>query len=266
MTVDRDVIRWQTCTDIQLLRFRSLDEIPGFAHAVTTRPWNMAPHRGPDSEDAVDRRRRVCEALDLQFDRLTAPQQIHSGHVISIRDRDVGSGRFGRDGAIRYVDGLVCDRPGVPVIQLSADCALVVAVDPERRAFGTAHASWRGTVAGIAGALVQRMQADAATDPANIRAAICPCAGPHRYEVGEDVARIVRAMLPDADRLLPENASGQLCFYIQAANVDQLVRCGVRTERIAVARICTIEDRRFFSHRRDGPDTGRFALIAGFVE
>ena len=97
MTVDCDVIRWQTCTDLQLLRFRDLDEIAGFAHAVTTRPWNMAPHRGPDSEAAVDRRRRVCEALNFKFDRLTAPQQIHSGHVISIRDGDAGSGAEGNE-------------------------------------------------------------------------------------------------------------------------------------------------------------------------
>lgn len=265
MTPDpHPAVEWTPCGEIDLLRFSLLAGVTGFRHAVTTRPWNMAPHRGPESDAAGDRRRRVCETLGLAFDRLTAPEQIHSGHVVALRPSDVGAGRLGRDGAVRFVDGLVCDIPGVPVLQLSADCPLILIVDPGKRAFGTAHASWRGTIAGIAGALVRRLNAVAGCDPADVLAAICPCAGPRRYEVGDDVIRVAEAMLPGAERFFPVGVSGRRCFDLRAANVEQLLAGGIRQDHLAVADLCTIEDERFFSHRREGPDTGRFALIAGF--
>lgn len=250
----------------ELLRIPSLAEIDGFAHAITTRPWNMAPHHGPDRGLAVERRRSVCRHLGLSFDRLTAPEQIHSGHVVVVTEADEGAGRWGRADAVRFVDGLVCDRPGVPIIQHSADCPMIVVVDVERRALATAHASWRGTVARIAETLVALLARTAESSPASFQAALCPCAGPGRYEVGDDVRRIASVMLDGAERFFPVGASGRLFFDLRAANVAQLVAAGVPIENISVADRCTMSDERFYSHRRDGPDTGRFALLAGFLE
>ncbi|MFQ5422496.1 MAG: polyphenol oxidase family protein [Phycisphaerae bacterium] len=262
----RDALTSEEFFDTALLRFPALDALGSFSHAITTRPWNMAPHRGPDAERAVERRRRVCDHLGFAFERLTAPEQIHGGLVIPVASSDVGAGRFGREGAVRFVDGLVCDRPGVPVLQLSADCPLIVAVDPEGRAFGVAHASWRGTVARIAEALVGQMVDAFDTHPDGLLVAICPCAGPDRYEVGDDLRRVACAALRGAERYFPRGSSGRCCFDLRAANVDQLLGAGVRKERIHVAEACTIGDERFYSHRREGERTGRFAVIAGFHE
>lgn len=247
-----------------LLQFETLGRIDGFAHAITTRPWNMAPHRGPDAEAAVERRQLVCEYLGFEFDRLTAPEQIHGGQVLPVGEADVGSGRYDRADAVRFVDGLVSDIAGVVLLQLSADCPLVLAVDPVRRVVGAAHASWRGTVGRISSELIRVMGERFNCEPGELVAAICPCAGPERYEVGEDLRRVAAAALPGGDRYFPEGVSGRRCFDLRSANVDQLVAAGVREDRIYVARECTITDHRFFSHRRDGEGTGRFALFAGF--
>lgn len=252
------------CEAAQLLTFPHLSAVDGFVHAVTTKPWNLAPHRGPEADRAVERRRALCARLGLPFDRLTAPDQIHSGHVLRVQPSDAGAGRFGRDDAVRFVDGLVTDLPGLPLLQLSADCPLVVVVDGARRAFGTAHASWRGTVAGITRTLVRRMRAEFGSDPGALAAAICPCAGPDRYEIGGDVQRIARTMLPEVDGVFPMNDRGRTCFDLRRANVAQLVAEGVRAEQIAIAEPCTMSDPRFYSHRREGAATGRFGLIAAF--
>lgn len=246
--------------DTQLLRFASLADAPGLVHVVTTQPWNMAPHRGPQRELAVERRRRLCAHLGIDFERMTAADQIHSHHVVRVEARDVGAGRFGRDSAVRFVDGLVCDMPAVPLLQLSADCPLLLVFDPQRRALGTAHASWRGTVARIAEELVRAMQREFGCRPEGLRAAVCPCAGPQRYEVGEDVRRIARGLLHDADRFFP-SVEGRLYFDMRAANCDQLIRSGIPTEQIDVASECTLTDPRFYSHRREGEQTGRFGLL-----
>ncbi|GAG03167.1 unnamed protein product, partial [marine sediment metagenome] len=52
-------------------------------------------------------------------------------------------------------------------------------------------------------------------------------------------------------------------FDLWSANRDQLLAAGLGPDRIELAGICTIQDDRFFSYRRDGPETGRFALVAG---
>lgn len=250
--------------DTQLLRFPGFEAIPGFAHAITTRPWNMAPHRGPDAEKAVDRRRRICEHLGFDFDKLTAPDQIHSGHVVRIGLTDIGSGRMGRDSAVRFVDGLVSNLTGVPLLQLSADCLLIMVVDPVRRTIGTAHASWRGTVAHVGSNLIRAMTQSFGSKPRDLMAGLAPCASPPRYEVGEDVCRIAREMLSVGESILPTAPSGRRCFDLKTANARALVETGVSPDKIITAAECTMADDRFYSHRRDGESTGRFALFAGF--
>jgi len=251
--------------DSALLRFPHLMSVPGFAHVVTTRPWNMAPHRGPQKELAIDRRRKICGHIGLPFDRLTAADQIHSAHVLRIEPSDVGAGRETRESAMRFTDGLVCDLPGVAVMQFSADCPLIVLVDPGRRVLGTAHASWRGTVAGIATELVRQMRKEFGVAPAELVGGLCPCAGPVEYEVGDDVRRIAESRLGDVGRYFPSRG-GRIYFDMRAANAAQLVEAGLKAANIHVASASTMSDERFFSHRRDGADTGRFALIAGFRE
>ena len=255
------------CTPLEdtfLFHFPTLAAIDGFRHVITSRPWNVATHCGPDVALAVGRRRRVCQAIGLSFDGLTAADQVHSPHVVRIGASDVGAGREGRHTALRFVDGMVCDLPGVALMQFSADCPIVLLVEPRRRIVGTAHASWRGTVAGITGELVRQLRREFGVDPAGLVGGICPCAGPSAYEVGEEVRRVAAARLADGERFF-HRRDGTWRFDLRAANEDQLVRAGMHAAQLSVASNCTLSDPRFFSHRRDGADTGRFALIAGFA-
>ncbi len=250
--------------DTTLFRFPAFEAVDGFAHVITSRPWNMATHCGPDVDQTVSRRQRICQTLNLPFEKLTAADQIHSPHVIRVLPSDAGAGREGRHTALRFIDGMICDLSGAALMQFSADCPILLLVDPNRHILGTAHASWRGTVAGIATELIHQMRREFDVNPAELIAGICPCAGPSEYEVGEAVRRVALARLPNADRFFPQ-VGGTLRFDLRVANVDQLRRAGIDPSHISVASISTMSDERFYSHRRDGPDTGRFALIAGWL-
>jgi YfiH family protein len=252
------------CDDGTLLQFERLAAEPGLVHAFTTKPWNLAPHRGPQRELAVDRRRCICEAFGLDFERMTSPQQVHGAEILRIEDADFGAGRFGRGEAVPFVDGLITDRPGAPLILLSADCPLVLAFDPRHPALGIVHASWLGTVAGITARLVERMCVEFGADPAELRAAIAPSAGPCCYEVGPEVRRIFRTRFADADRFFTPR-DGRFLLDLWAANTAQLLARGVAAERIERAEACSICDERFWSHRRDGADAGRNALIGAIA-
>lgn len=246
-----------------ILQFPALLEIPGFCHGITTRPWNMAPHRGPEAALAVERRSKVCRFIGLPFENLTAPDQVHSPHVLRILPSDIGAGRDGRETAIKFVDGLVCNLADVPVMQFSADCPVVVVIEPNRRVFGTAHASWRGTVTHIVVELIETMRREFGVEPNRLCAAICPCAGPGEYEVGDDVRRIALARVESGERYFIRHGQKWI-FDMRQANAAQLLQCGLSAERIHIAAPSTMSDPRFYSHRRDGADTGRFALFAGF--
>jgi YfiH family protein len=249
------------CQDGRLLEFAGLSAEARLVHAFTMKPWNLAPHRGQDRKRAVERRRAICEMLGVSFDRLTSPQQVHGAEILRVEKEDIGRGRLGRPEAVPFVDGLLTDRPGVPLILLSADCPLVLVFDSLHPAVGIVHASWLGTVAGITSRLVERMTTEFLSNPRTLRAAIAPSAGACCYEVGPEVRRIFRTRMADADQFFTPRGEKYL-LDLHAANVAQLVAAGVPSHRIEVAGACTICDSRFWSHRRDGPDAGRNALIA----
>lgn len=250
--------------DLTLLKFEQLSEAGGLVHAVTTRPWNMASHRGPQAELAVHRRRRLCRHLGLDFDRLTAPAQVHGPEVVPVDDALIGAGRFGRGGAVRFVDGLVTDRPGVPLLNLAADCVLLLVYDPGRSAVGSAHASWRGTLSGVVGNLVGQMMRCFGSDPAGLLAGIGPSAGPCCYRIDQDVQRIVASRYAAADRYLVRTG-GAVSLDLWQLLADRLQSAGLSPANIEAAGLCTICDERFFSHRRDGPQTGRMALVCALT-
>lgn len=251
--------------DPLLLGFKHWAGEPGLVHAITAKPFNLAPHRGPGAERALDNRKHLCTVLDLDFQRLTAASQIHGGDVLRIREDDVGRGRDARNTAIPFVDGLITDCVGVPLISLSADCATIMAFDPVRRALGIVHASWRGTLAGAASNLIRRMRQELGCRPHDVRSGIGPSAGPCCYEVGEDLRRVAATRSIDVDRLIPRR-NGRFYFDLPKTLEDQLVQAGVPRQNIEQSNVCTICDERFFSHRRDGPDTGRFGLICALRE
>jgi len=253
-----------TSDEEPLLRFKHLAAEPGLVHAFASRPWNLAPHRGPQRELAVERRRRICAVLGVAFDRLPSPQQVHGAEILRVEETDIGAGRLGRAEAVPFVDGLITERPGVPLVLLSADCPLVLAYDPRRSALGIVHASWLGTAAGITTRLVERLHAEFGCDAADLRAAIAPCAGPCCYEVGNEVLRIFRTRFAEGDRFF-RPAGDRFLLDLWEANQAQLLSAGVRPERIERADLCTICTGRFWSHRRDGADAGRSALFAALV-
>ena len=245
---------------LTLLRFERLAASDGLVHAVASRPHNYAPHRGTERDRARDARRALCEKLGLSFERLTAPAQVMGAEVLPILPDDVGRGRDGRDAAIPFVDGLVCDIPGVPLMLLSADCPLIAVYDPDRPAVGAVHASWQGTLAGGAGNLIRQMQRVFGSDPAQLSAAIAPSAGPCCYEVGPEVRRLAETRWAEPDRFVFERGSRHV-LDLWAANRAQLIEAGLQADSIECAGPCTICDDRFWSHRRQGADAGRTALI-----
>jgi hypothetical protein len=229
-------------------RLAALDAIPGILHAVTTR-------QGFDVVRARQDRAAGAAAAAEAMGTMGAAfcEQVHGNAVLAV-DRPGLAGR---------ADGLVTATGGLALCAFSADCPLILAADADGSAVGVAHASWRGTVAAVAGKLIAKMAGELGCRPERIVAAICPSAGPCCYEVGEDVRAAAAAALgPEAEGFVRPSGAGKYHFDLWAANRAQLVAAGVREANLHVAGVCTIcRNDLFPSYRAEGETAGRF--VAG---
>jgi YfiH family protein len=186
-----------------------------------------------------ENRRRLCEAVGAETDRLAMNRQVHAATV-----NRAAAGERGREG-----DGLWTDEPGVPMLKLTADCLPVaLARRNGEPALALLHAGRLGLLEGI-------LQAGVATLGGHVAAAVGPGIGPCCYEVGHDIADTYRARFGNAA------VRGRNLDLWSVA--DSILREAgvVSVERVDVCTACNSE---FFSHRRDGGLTGRQGVI-GYV-
>jgi YfiH family protein len=162
-------------------------------------------------------------------------------------------------------DALVCDRPGLAIGVLSADCAPVLAVDPEAGVVGAAHAGWRGALAGVIEAMIQGM-VDLGARPSRIAAAIGPCIAKTSYEVGPDMrAAFERDDLKGVALFEPIAGGDRYLFDLKTYSLLRLARADV-TNHMALPEDTLTDEARFFSARRSrNRGEERFGLLLSAI-
>lgn len=221
------------------------------AGGVSAPPWdalNLALHVDDEPRRVLANRDLLARAAGLPADRLVHAQQVHGAGVVRV---DRASSR-GRTGGVAGVDALVTTERGLGLVVLAADCLPVLLADPVAGVVAAAHAGRQGLVAGVLQATVAAMVA-AGADPARATAVLGPAAGACCYEVPAAMAADVGAAVPGS-RSRTRRGTDAVDLRTGAAGV--LVAVGVG--RVDHHEACTIEDARFYSHRRDGV-TGRHA-------
>ncbi len=243
------------------LCFERFGECTGLRHVFTTRgddgSGNVSLSGGRDRVAALAERRLWCAALGVEASRLVVGSQVHGIGLRVVGPADRGRGALDPESTLPRTDGLLTLSVGVPLLTAVADCVPVLLFFPgSPSALGSIHAGWRGLRAGILPRAVHRLCALCHRPPAELWAGIGPCIGPLHYEVGEEVA--VHA--PPAARLRP--AEGRPHVDLARWAEIQLLEAGLAAEGVERADLDTAADPRFFSHRGDGPHTGRMALLS----
>jgi YfiH family protein len=224
-----------------VLHVPELSDEAGLVHGFSTVALgSVGLTHAPDPEPVMAARDAFARILDVDPAALTAVGAVHGSSVARVDDpREVVEG----------VDALVTDRYGVGLFATFADCYPIVFWDMDRKCAGLAHAGWRGTLAGVAGATVRFMRDEYGSK--QLRAGIGPGICGKCYEVGREVAEQfdARFVTASGDRFLLDLA---------AANRAQLEEAGV--EAVYEIGMCTKESYLFPSHRRH-PDGTRFGAI-----
>ncbi|MCB9671764.1 MAG: peptidoglycan editing factor PgeF [Alphaproteobacteria bacterium] len=243
---------------------RALPDAPrGVVHGFTGRAGgvsvgslgtlNLAMRPGETTDALTENWRRVLHALDpgLELGDLALVNQVHGDRVLRV---DAGGGPLATLGD---ADALVTTARGVVLAVRTADCVPVLFAVPGGVA--AAHAGWRGVAAAIVPATLRALCEATGASPADVRVAVGPHIGPDVYEVGPEVVEGIVSTGVPADVFVRRGRHVDL----RAAVVQQLVAAGV--ERIGHDQRCTASRADLFSHRADGPETGRLAGVIGRV-
>lgn len=210
------------------------------------------------SEVVAINRARVAAAMGVAPGALLGVNQVHSADVVTV-------GADGRVPPGSRADALVTDRPGVALSVLTADCMPVLLADVDAGVIGTAHAGWRGLLAGVLEATLDTMEALGA-DRAETVAVIGPCISQRAYEVGPELLQRFEDDDPETLRFFANGQGDRYLFDLPGLGLHRLRAAGVGLAEWT--RHCTYGDSElFFSYRRsvhrNEADYGR--LISAIV-
>jgi YfiH family protein len=219
-------------------------DVDGYGVAFSTRvggvsqgrfaSMNLGRRSGDDVEKVDENRRRLCDLIGADAEKLTINYQTHSAVV-----RRARAGEKGKPG-----DGLWADEPGVPLLVLTADCLPIALARRDRSGLAVLHAGWRGLLGGIVEAGV------AALGGGRISAAVGPAIGPCCYEVGPEVAERFEPLLRRGRHLDLWSAAERRLRDAGCASVERLDLCTHCNPDL------------FFSYRRDGKPYGGQGVLA----
>jgi YfiH family protein len=208
---------------------------------------NLGILTGDEPDRVLENRSRLCRRTGADPEQATMLWQQHGAGVVRAQaDRGVMTAGFDHPPG----DALWTNVPSLAMMLITADCLPVALAraNGTEPALAVLHVGWRGLLEGIVAAAAE------ALGGGRLAAAIGPGIGPCCYEVGEEVAEPFRARF--GAQVLN---GGRLDLYAAAENALTAAGCA-RVERVELCTSCNPD--LFFSHRRDGPATGRQGVVA----
>lgn len=245
------------------LAFEHLARRPEMHHVFTSKNrdggGNVSLSGGRDRDAALRERQFWSDWLDVDPTAWVVGGQVHGNNIAVVDESHRGRGAVDPSEVIPDTDGILTCIPGLPLYVAVADCAPVLFFAQGAKPWvGTVHAGWRGLKEHVLLHAVERICEHAQVDPQEVHAGVGPCIGLLHFEVGEEVV----AYAP-AKRRVQLGAEGQWHVDLAGWANDQLLEAGLPQKQIEISGLDTHERTDlFFSHRRDGQDTGRMGLLA----
>lgn len=249
------------------LTHNNLSKIDFLNHAFSTRLggvsknefacMNLSFGRGDSDENVTQNYKLFCKAAGFDYNTLVSSSQDHNTFIRRVGKDEYGTGIW-KPVDIKSVDGLITNEPDVTLVTHYADCTPLFFVDPVKRAIGSSHGGWRGTVNGIAKLTVERMKEEFGTNPADLICAIGPAISKCCYEVDFPVYSQFNSLdFLDRKAFVTEKGNGKYIIDLPEVNRQFMVLAGVKPENISVSDICTkCSSELLFSHRASGGKRG----------
>lgn len=197
-----------------------------FVHSKTS-DGNMSFKYGSTSEVSQNRI-SFFQKLGIKAESIVELKQIHSRKVILAEQAAKPN---------TQADGIITNKTGIYLMLKFGDCIPIAFYDPKHKIIGLIHASLRSLEKGIVKSVINKMKKTFHVDPVSLVVKFGPSIGPCCYKTD---------------------------LWKQAE--IQLVSCGILEANIDNPKICTYENKDYFSHRK-AQDTksleARFVTILG---
>ncbi len=189
----------------------------------------------------------------LPLGKLFYAEQIHSDGIAVITDKELENNHEELPRIIPKADSLLTIKRGLFLCVKYADCIPVLLYDPRQQAIAGIHSGRCGTKKNITGKTVAALNTHFAADPADIEAALGPAISARHYPVSKEIFR----------EFVSETGIEQSFPFLDLKKVirSQLIRAGLKPEKIRDFPFCTYEDVNYFSYRRNNTLKRQIAII-----
>jgi len=151
-------------------------------------------------------------------------------------------------------DASISTKSDTALSQSTADCGTIIIADLEGSVVALVHGSWHTLSESIICEVTQKLK-DYTTG--ELIAGIGPMICKRCYEYGPKAQN-------KFNKKYVTKISDSYFVDLKQMILDQLKKSGI--EQIDDVNVCTKEDERFFSHRRNGKNSGRFITLAKVAE
>ena len=207
--------------------------------------FNLAAHVGDMPAAVAANRAHLQVALGLA-QPIPWLNQVHGIAVHNHRCDEI---------ATVAADACISRTPGLACAVLTADCLPVLLCAKDGSAVAAVHAGWRGLLAGVIEACVEQFA------PGNETVAyLGPAIGAAAFEVGPELREAFLAHDPSSAIAFKPGVGDRFFANLALLARRRLQNLGV--DSITESGRCSYtEDETFYSYRRAGPKTGRFASL-----
>lgn len=153
-----------------------------------------------------------------------------------------------------HCDGLMTNHKNIALAVNHADCQAAIFFDPKNDAIAIAHAGWKGVAKNIYSNVISEMKATFKSNPSDIIVAIAP-------SICVEHCLINNPKIPPS---LLQYRNEKNYFDLKKMASDQLAQLMIKPSNIEISDICTFNDTRLFSAKRD-KKTGRGATFVALV-
>lgn len=257
---------------IEFLKFSKISKCGYVTHGITTRnggvsggkyeSMNLSFHVGDSSSCVLNNRKRVTKLLGINLDNMTVGKQSHSSNIAVVTSQQKGRGARSYGSAISNVDALITAEIDLCLGVLAADCSPILILDRTNHVISVIHAGREGSLKRIISRTIETLVSKFQSRYEDLLVGIGPSITGGNYPINTEKGAKLLDVLGTDTNSLTRTTKG-FNFDLQTAHMEELNSLGIKTSQIDLMEACTYSNPKlFFSERRDGSPTGRFALLA----
>ena len=204
-------------------------------------------------DEVLGRNEMHFDDLTINTELLCFAEQIHADGITYLNDESLANQEGTYPLVFPGADALVTDSKGIYIAIKYADCIPILIFDPVQKIIAGVHSGRTGTELNIAGKTIAGIRENYGSNSSDLIVVLGPSICGNHYEVSRDIFENFVAST-DIDQTYPK-------LDLKRVVRHQLKSCDIDDENIHDYPICTFEDHRYYSYRRDNTLKRQISII-----